>query len=77
VKIVLDGPSPETGASILAGDKPVGTIGSTADNKGLALVRTDRVADALAAGQPLTAGGLPLHLAEPESLLNAGKQGVA
>jgi tRNA-modifying protein YgfZ len=77
VKIILDGPSPETGASILAGDKPVGTIGSTADNKGLALVRTDRVADALASGLALTAGGLPLHLAEPESVLNAGKQGVA
>jgi tRNA-modifying protein YgfZ len=77
VKIILDGPSPETGASILAGDKPVGTIGSTADNKGLALVRTDRVADALASGLALTAGGLPLHLAEPESVLNASKQGVA
>ncbi len=77
VKIVLDGPSPEAGASILAGDKQVGTIGSTADKQGLALVRTDRVADALAAGLSLTAGGLPLHLAEPEAILNAGKHGVA
>ena len=47
VKVLLDGPSPETGATILAGDKPVGTIGSTADGKGIALVRIDRVADAL------------------------------
>ena len=77
VKIVLDGPAPEAGASILAGDKQVGSIGSTAGGTGLALVRTDRVADALAAGQPLTAGGLALHLAEPEALLNAGKQGAA
>ena len=77
VRIILDGPSPEAGASILAGDKPVGTIGSTAGEKGLALVRTDRVADALAAGQPLTAGGLPLHLADPEAVLNANKQGAA
>jgi tRNA-modifying protein YgfZ len=77
VKIILDGPSPEAGASILAGDKQVGTIGSTAGDKGLALVRTDRVADALAAGQPLTAGGLPLHLAEAEAILNVSKQGVA
>jgi folate-binding protein YgfZ len=77
VKIILDGPAPEAGASILAGDKPVGTIGSAADGKGLALVRTDRVADALAAGLALTAGGLPLHLAEPEAVLNAGKQGAA
>ncbi|MCC8940223.1 folate-binding protein YgfZ [Bradyrhizobium sp. Arg68] len=66
VKIILDGPSPEAGAAILAGDKQVGTIGSTAGEKGLALVRIDRVADALDAGQPLTAGGLPLRLAEPD-----------
>lgn len=77
VKIVLDGPAPEAGASILAGDKPVGTIGSTAGESGLALVRTDRVADALAAGQPLTAGGLSLHLADPEALLKVGKRGMA
>ena len=66
VKVVLDGPSPEVGATILAGDKPVGTIGSTAGENGLALIRTDRVADALDAGLPLTAGGLALRLAEPE-----------
>jgi tRNA-modifying protein YgfZ len=77
VKITLDGPAPETGASILAGDKQVGTIGSTAGNKGLALVRTDRVADALAAGQPLTAGGLSLHIAEPDAALNNSTRGVA
>jgi len=77
VKIVLDGPAPEAGASILAGDKQVGTIGSTAKDKGLALVRTDRVADALAAGLPLTAGGLSLHLAEPDAVLKSDKQGLA
>jgi folate-binding protein YgfZ len=65
VKVALDGPSPEVGATILAGDKPVGTMGSTAGGNGLALIRTDRVADALDAGLPLTAGGLALRL-EPE-----------
>ena len=77
VRIVLDGPAPEAGASILAGDKQVGTIGSTAGGTGLALVRTDRVADALTAGQPLTAGGLSLHLADPEAILKTEKRGVA
>jgi len=66
VKVLLDGASPEAGATILAGDKPVGTIGSTAGGKGIALVRIDRVADALDAGQPLTAGGLALKLADPD-----------
>ena len=77
VKILLDGPSPEPGTAILAGDKQVGTIGSTSGGKGLALVRTDRVADALQAGLQLTAGGFSLRLADPDAVLNANKQSVA
>ncbi|MEK9279197.1 MULTISPECIES: folate-binding protein [unclassified Bradyrhizobium] len=76
VKVLLDGPSPEAGAAILAGDKQVGTIGSSADGKGIALVRIDRVADALDAGQTLTAGGLALKLAEPEVVRIPAKQPV-
>ena len=68
VRIVLDGPAPEPGAAVLAGDKPVGTMGSTAGHHGLALIRIDRVADALAAGTPLTAGGLAIRLAEPDDV---------
>ncbi|MEZ2140711.1 folate-binding protein [Bradyrhizobium sp. DN5] len=77
VKVLLEGPSPEIGATILAGDKPVGTIGSTARGKGIALVRVDRVADALDAGQPLTAGGLALTLAEPDIVRIPSKQPIA
>ena len=77
VKIILDGPSPESGATILAGDKQVGTIGSTAGEKGLALVRIDRVADAIEADQPLTAGGLSLTLADPASVRVPSKQPIA
>jgi tRNA-modifying protein YgfZ len=77
VKIILDGPSPEAGATILAGDKQVGTIGSTAGQNGLALVRIDRVADALDAGLSLSAGGLSLRLAEPDAVRTAAKQTVA
>ena len=77
VKIILDGASPEPGATILAGDKSVGTIGSTAGKIGLALVRTDRIADALDAGLALTAGGLALRLAEPDIVRTTPKQPVA
>ena len=66
--IVLDGFSPEVGETILAGDKPVGTVGSTAGHHGLALIRIDRVSDALDQGVPLTAGGLGLRLADPDAL---------
>ncbi|UPJ60484.1 folate-binding protein [Bradyrhizobium sp. 192] len=77
VKVLLDGASPEAGATILAGDKPVGTIGSTSGGKGIALVRIDRVAEALDAGQPLTAGGLALKLAEPDVVRIPAKQPIA
>lgn len=77
VKVLLDDISPEVGVSVMAGDKPVGTMGSSAQGKGIALVRIDRVADALDAGQPLTAGGLALTLAEPEIVRIPAKQPIA
>jgi tRNA-modifying protein YgfZ len=77
VRIILDGASPEPGAAILAGDKPVGTMGSTAGRNGLALIRIDRVADALEAKTPLTSGGLALHLADPDDVLSPPRQTVA
>jgi folate-binding protein YgfZ len=77
LRVILDGPSPEPGTAILAGDKPVGTIGSTADQNGLALIRVDRVADALQAGTPLTSGGLAIRLADPDDLSTTPKQTVA
>ncbi|WP_029585237.1 folate-binding protein YgfZ [Bradyrhizobium sp. URHD0069] len=77
LRVILEGPSPEPGTAILAGDKPVGTMGSTAGPNALALIRIDRAADALQAGTPLTAGGLAIRLAEPDDLLTAPKQTVA
>jgi folate-binding protein YgfZ len=77
LRVILEGPSPEPGTAILAGDKPVGTMGSTAGPNALALIRIDRAADALQAGTPLTAGGLAIRLAEPDDLPTAPKQTVA
>ena len=68
---------PEAGIAIIAGDKPVGTMGSSADGMGLALLRIDRVADALDAGVPLTAGGIAIRLAEPDDVRSAPKKTVA
>ena len=73
VRVMLEGPSPEPGAAVLAGDKPVGTMGSTAGHNGLALIKVDRAADALAAGIPLTSGGLAIRLAEPDDVRSAPK----
>jgi hypothetical protein len=55
----------------------MGTMGSTAGGNGLALLRTDRVADALDAGASLSAGGLAIHLADPNDIRPAPKQTVA
>ena len=77
IRILLDGPAPEPGAAIVAGDKSIGTMGSTAGGAGLALLRIDRAADALQAGTPLTAGGLALRLVDANDVLTAPKQTVA
>src|SRR5438105_15308182 len=62
VRIMLENFSPEPGTTILAADKPVGTLGSTAGPNGPALISTDRVAGAGAAGVPVTASGLAMRL---------------
>ncbi|QOZ54586.1 folate-binding protein YgfZ [Bradyrhizobium sp. CCBAU 53338] len=77
VKVLLEDSAPEVGVSVMAGDKSVGTMGASAKGKGIALVRIDRVADALDAGQPLTAGGLALKLAEPDIVRIPAKQPIA
>src|ERR1700691_2157647 len=63
IRVIVDGAAPEPGATILAGDKPIGTMGSTSGYNALALIRIDRAADALAAGISLTAGGIAIRLA--------------
>src|SRR5579862_1077865 len=77
VRLLLDGPAPEVGSAILAGDKSVGTMGSAADGHALALMRIDRAGEALEAGTPLTAGGLSIRITEPDELSLTPRQTVA
>ena len=77
VKIILEDFSPEIGLPVMAGDKQIGTIGSTSGKYGLALLRIDRAAEALEDGAKFTAGGLPLRVAEPDELRLPPKQTVA
>ncbi|HVG52318.1 MAG TPA: folate-binding protein [Xanthobacteraceae bacterium] len=60
-----DGAAPETGVAVMAGEKSLGTFGSAAAGHGIALLRLDRVADALAAGRTIAAGGVPLRVVKP------------
>jgi folate-binding protein YgfZ len=77
VRLILEDAPPEAGVSIVAGDKPVGTMGSSAAGMGLGLLRIDRAADALDAGVPLTAGGIAIRLAEPDDVRSTPKKTVA
>src|SRR5206468_343682 len=65
VPVAFDGFAPEAGTPVSAGDKAVGTLGSGAEGRGLALLRLDRAAEALAAGERLVAGGVELRLVKP------------
>ena len=58
--------APDAGVPVMAGDRPVGITGSHAGNRGLAMLRLDRVADARAAGTPLTAGGVAIEPRKPD-----------
>lgn len=66
VPVAYDESPPSTGLPVMAGGKEVGTLGSTAKDRGLALVRLDRVSDALAEGIPLTCGGVPVRVVKPD-----------
>ena len=66
VPIVYDEFSPLPGLPVMAGEREIGKLGATAKGRGLALLRLDRVADAIAAGTPLTAGGIEIRVAKPD-----------
>ncbi len=66
VPIAVEHFAPDAGIPVMAGDKQVGLTGSHAGPLGLAMLRLDRVADALAAGTPLTAGGMTLRAVKPD-----------
>ena len=56
---------PEPGVPVRIGDMEVGTMGSSAGGRGLAMLRLDRIGEALAAGAPLMSGGIALTPVKP------------
>jgi tRNA-modifying protein YgfZ len=65
VPLAFVGAAPAHGTPVTAGGKAVGEIGSAANGQALALLRLDRVAEALAGGGTLAAGGVALSLKKP------------
>jgi folate-binding protein YgfZ len=66
VPVAYDDATPSPGTPVMAGDKQVGIFGSAAKGRALAMLRLDRVQDALAAGLPLTCGGIAVHVVKPD-----------
>jgi len=64
VALRYDGATPENGTPITAGERQVGTMGSAARGRGIALIRLDRVAEAEPSA--LAAGGIPIRLIKPD-----------
>ena len=65
VPVAYAGEAPEAGAEVRAGERVVGRTGSAAAGRGLAALRLDRVAEALAEGLTLAAGGVALSPVQP------------
>lgn len=65
VPVLGESPLPASGADIKAGEVTIGTLGSVAGNRGLALLRVDRVAEAIAQGTGLFAGSVPIKVELP------------
>jgi tRNA-modifying protein YgfZ len=66
VPVAYDEFAPADGVPVMAGERAVGTMGSAAGGRGLAMLRLDRTAEALAAGASLSAGGVPIRLVKPD-----------
>ena len=57
--------SPLQGLTVTAGDREIGALCTTAKGHGLAMLRLDRVAEAMTSGTPLIAGGIELQVVKP------------
>jgi folate-binding protein YgfZ len=65
VPVRLEGEAPEPFTEVTVGERTIGSMGSSADGRGMALLRLDRVAEAAAAGQPIECGGATLTVVQP------------
>jgi tRNA-modifying protein YgfZ len=66
VPVRYEGETPSPGTTITAADRQVGTMGSAAAGHGVALLRLDRVAEALSRGEELRAGTVAVKPVKPE-----------
>ncbi len=66
VALAGDGPLPEPGADVTADGRPIGRLGSSSGERGIGLVRLDKLGAAIAAGATVLAGDMPVRASLPE-----------
>lgn len=67
--VIVEGAGPlQSGSAIETGPATIGTVGSVAGHRALALIRLDRAEEAKTKGQALTAGGCTLTVRLPSYL---------
>ena len=66
VPVHYDGAPPKAGVVVTAGGREVGIMGSAAAKRGLALLRLDRVANALSHHEQLQADGVRVQVVKPD-----------
>ena len=65
VAVTAEATLPASGTELLAGGKPIGSLGTVTGNRGLAIVRIDRAGEAIAAATPILAGEMIVTLSLP------------
>lgn len=60
-----EAPLPASGSEITIGGKTIGALGTVAGERGLAIVRIDKAGEAMAVGEPILAGDVPVSVALP------------
>jgi folate-binding protein YgfZ len=65
VPVAFEDFGPEAGVAVTVGETEVGTMGSSAQGRGLAMLHLGRIGDALAAGRPIVSGGITMHPVKP------------
>lgn len=66
VPVAFSGNRPEEGVEVKIGEKAAGFFGSSANGRGLAKLRLDRVEEGLKAGDSLSAGNIAIQLVKPD-----------
>lgn len=65
VIVSADTALPLSGTDISIGGRPIGTLGTIAGKRGLAIIRIDKAGEAMSKGEPILAGDVPVSVALP------------